>query len=54
MFYVLHVGAELDKRYLTPSGDFGSWGQAKTFFSRAKAEKAGEQSGYNFVISPTR
>lgn len=43
MFYVIRVGAELDKRYLTPSGDFGSWGQAKTFFSKEKAKEVASQ-----------
>ena len=45
MFYVLHVGAELDKRYLTYSGDFSSWGNARTFFSKEEAEKAGKETG---------
>ena len=45
MFYVLHVGAELDKRYLTHGGDFGSFENARTFFSYLKAEKAGKETG---------
>ena len=43
MFYVLRVGAELDKRYLTYGGDFGNFLNARTFFSKEKAKAMANQ-----------
>ena len=43
MFYVIKVGAELDKRYLTYGGDFSSWHNARTFFDKGKAEEVASQ-----------
>jgi len=39
MFYIIKVGAELDKRFLTYGGDFSSWSNARTFFALERAKK---------------
>ena len=43
MFYIIKVGAEPDKRFLTYSGDFSCWSNARTFFGLEKAEKMADK-----------
>jgi hypothetical protein len=54
MFYIIKVGAGIDCRFFTWGGEFSSWNNARTFFSREKAEETASKIDLELRTHQTR